>query len=73
MHIDTLQTLGFDRSTRVTGKRTYTVRIGCSQCEPAIINGHASHEHGCPNITHECNGCTEIIPLRQHYCKDCAL
>lgn len=32
---------GFDRSV---GRR-----IGCSQCCPMAVNGHAIHEAGCPN------------------------
>lgn len=26
------------------------VRVRCSQCQALVINGHATHEHGCPNI-----------------------
>jgi len=65
-----LRARGFDLSEHIPFTRQYRVR--CSQCEACVINGIACHEHGCPNATHECNGCNEIIPQRQRYCQDCA-
>lgn len=37
---------GFDQSYIVRGGM---IRIKCSQCEAAVINGIGTHEHGCPN------------------------
>ena len=62
--------LGFDRSKRT--KIGGPVHVGCSQCEAMVINGHPTHETGCPNATHECRGCNAQIPMRQRYCEDCA-
>jgi hypothetical protein len=66
--LDLFVALGFDSSELAKG----FVRVRCSQCESLVINGIATHEHGCPNATHECNGCNELIPMRQRYCQDCA-
>ena len=41
-----IDVLGFDR-TVYRPFRGY--RIGCSQCEPLVINGYPTHETGCPN------------------------
>jgi hypothetical protein len=46
--------------------------VTCDQCHAVIINGIPCHEAGCPNAMHECNGCHELIPMRQRYCTDCA-
>lgn len=46
-------------------------RISCDQCAAVVINNIPCHEHGCPNAMHECNGCNELIPMRQKYCPDC--
>lgn len=62
-----LHALGFDLST-ATMKGA---RIACSQCAALAINGTPTHEHGCPNAVHECNGCNALIPARQRYCGDC--
>jgi hypothetical protein len=40
-----LRRLGFDQSTYSKG----SWRVRCSQCEALVINGHPTHEHGCPN------------------------
>jgi hypothetical protein len=66
--LDHFVALGFDNSELAKG----FVRVRCSQCEMLAINGTATHEHGCPNATHECNGCSVVIPMRQRYCQDCA-
>lgn len=47
------------------------IRIGCSQCSAAIIQGVACHETGCPNQNHECKGCESIVPRGIRYCEDC--
>jgi hypothetical protein len=52
-------------------QRSPTGRLHCDQCEAVSINGLACHETGCPNAKHECNGCTNLIPVRQRYCEDC--
>lgn len=35
------------------------IDVACSSCEALVINGHACHEHGCPNIREvtECPEC----------------
>lgn len=45
MKLRDLKKQGFDLSKRA-GRYN---RVGCSQCVPAVINGVATHEHGCPN------------------------
>jgi hypothetical protein len=60
---------GFDFSTAIPFKTAWHVR--CSQCEALCINGVATHETGCPNATHECRGCNEILPMRVEWCEDC--
>lgn len=74
--LNSLYLLGFDRSepfgkrwAAANGQVGFVVR--CSQCESAVINGTPTHETGCPNATHECNGCNVLIPARQRYCEDC--
>jgi hypothetical protein len=62
---------GFDKSSKVRGSIPPRFRVGCSQCEALVINGVPTHEHGCPNATHECKGCNAIVPHRQTYCEDC--
>lgn len=62
-----LKARGFDKSRR-SGKH---YRIACSQCEALAINGVATHEHGCPNATHECKGCNALVSVRVTYCSDC--
>ena len=37
---------GFDKSIAVEHEH---VRVVCSQCQALVINGVATHEHGCPN------------------------
>lgn len=64
-----LQARGFDQSR--TGSHG-EVHVRCSQCEALVVNGTPTHERGCPNATHECRGCNQIIPRRQQYCEDCA-
>ena len=53
MLLDSLITRGFDQSYREErddcGRFTRAVRVRCSQCEAAVINGLACHETGCPN------------------------
>ena len=67
-HLNRLLAGGFDESW---GTRN-GARAACSQCQALVINGTATHEHGCINAVHECNGCNELIPARQSYCQDCA-
>lgn len=62
-------TLGFDESYHIAFTRTY--KIQCGQCEALVINGIPTHEHGCSNATHECNGCYARIPTNQRYCEEC--
>ena len=64
-----LAALGFDSCTR--GDFPRLIRIGCSQCAALAINGVATHERGCPNAMHECNGCSAIVPANVRYCGDC--
>jgi hypothetical protein len=69
MKLATLFALGFDESAHVPFTKQFKVR--CSQCEALVINGVPCHETGCPHATHECAGCSNIIPERQKYCEDC--
>ena len=62
-------TLGFDQSKRVPFTKQY--RIRCSCCEALVINNTPTHERGCPNAMHECDGCNTIIPQGAKYCTDC--
>lgn len=41
-----LKRRGFDQSTR-SGKY---LTPKCSQCQALVIQGVATHEHGCPNL-----------------------
>jgi len=68
-HLAVLITQGFDDSYLTEHN---AVRIACSQCEALVINGVATHEHGCPNRTHECLKCMTPIPIRQRLCESCA-
>src|SRR5262245_16144038 len=53
--LDSLRAAGFDLSNATS---TRGVRVRCSQCEAAVINGIAAHEHGCPNgRSVECGEC----------------
>lgn len=45
---DQLRREGFDKCW-VTDDWPSSIHVGCSQCEPAVINGVATHEHSCPN------------------------
>jgi len=47
------------------------VQIRCSQCASCVVNGVPLHEHGCPNATRECHGCSARVPVRRKYCDDC--
>ncbi len=40
---------GFDATVYLDVYDTRYIRPRCSQCEAAVINGVACHEHGCPN------------------------
>ena len=48
-----LKARGFDRSVRSRPG----VTVQCSQCEALVINGHATHERGCPNVVPTCREC----------------
>ena len=69
-HIAQLERLGFNVDTLRGSKY---MRITCDSCAALVINGTATHEHGCPNSKHECAGCYEIVPARVKYCAECAL
>lgn len=60
---DWLKARGFDKCSGTD--------VGCSQCDVIVVNGMALHEIGCPNATHQCNGCWAQIPRNQRYCADC--
>jgi hypothetical protein len=64
-----METYGFDTSER----RGNQIRVGCSQCQPSVINGVPCHERNCPNEVHECRGCNALISMHQSYCEDCCL
>jgi len=81
VRLESLRTRGFDLSYVLPASRkqrqfrtgSTTVQVRCSQCEALVINGIAAHETGCPNVTHECKGCNEVLPGRRfpEYCEDC--
>lgn len=58
--IEMLHAEGFDLSRAVRFERAAIVR--CSQCEALVINGHPSHERGCPNQRIECRECGSMVP-----------
>lgn len=64
-----LQALGFDNSKVVPFTSHW--RVSCSQCEAVVINGTPTHETGCPNAVHECDGCNALVPVNVRYCEDC--
>lgn len=70
MTLATLRAYGFDLSAQIPFTKQYSVR--CSSCDALVIQGTATHETGCPNAVHECNGCSELIPARQRYCESCS-
>lgn len=67
--VDQLLRAGFDLTAIAPGNY---VRPRCSQCEVAVLNGVACHEHGCPNATRECVECGTVIPRHEQRCDDCA-
>jgi hypothetical protein len=70
--LENLIHLGFDNTEPVDKWGTSgAFSVGCSQCQALVINGVATHEHGCPNAMHECKGCDALIPMRREYCEDC--
>lgn len=68
--LDELHARGFDGAAHTFG-RPNLISVSCSQCQALVINGIATHEHGCPNATHECKGCNSLVPSRVTYCEDC--
>ena len=69
--LSTLLALGFDSSyERDDEPGQYKVR--CSQCDALVIQGLPTHERGCPNRTHSCEECGELIPVRRRVCDSCA-
>jgi hypothetical protein len=69
MNLAQLRALGFDESTHMPFTKYF--RPKCSCCEAICINGVPCHETGCPQATHECSGCNELIPTNQKYCESC--
>ena len=57
-----LEARGFDLSHPTPFVRG--VKVTCSQCEALVINGHASHERGCPNVVPVCRECGSLDPER---------
>lgn len=69
MNLETLRQRGFDRSSHIPSTKQYRVR--CSACEALVVNGCPCHETGCDRATHECAGCSEVIPSQRRYCEAC--
>lgn len=44
-----LRQRGFDKSFVTNPGWGGGVTVRCSQCEALVVNGTATHEHGCPN------------------------
>ena len=61
---------GFDGSAYTFGHRNL-ISVACTQCQALVINGTATHEHGCANARHECKGCNELVPMNTSYCNEC--
>ena len=40
-------------------------RVRCEQCAALSINGHPSHERGCPNEPFECRECGVMLAARE--------
>lgn len=53
--LDVLESRGFDNSYETENG----VRVACSQCDALTINGHATHETGCPNQPVPCRECED--------------
>ena len=71
--LQALEARGFDASEPFGGRwNMQSIAVRCSACDARVINGTACHETGCPHAVHECNGCNELIPVRQKYCEECA-
>ncbi len=66
-----LEAQGFDTSTPTRTYSGHGARVACSQCQAAVINGVACHEHGCPHQTYECKGCGNTVARRGAYCEEC--
>lgn len=71
MSLEQLKELGFDRSSSAFGRDNLMVVV-CSQCQAMVINGHPTHERGCPNQTHECEECGALIKRGLRLCESCA-
>lgn len=67
--IEQLQTLGFDQSW-ITDHDD--IRVACSQCQAACINGIPCHETGCINTPHKCRECGTMHATRQEAVQCCA-
>lgn len=65
-----IHALGFDESVREPFNSSIKVR--CSCCSAAVINGTPCHERGCPNQVNECQGCNALVPRNVRYCEDCS-
>ena len=61
--------LGFNATVHIPFTSQYRVR--CDRCEALVVNGTPTHERGCPNATHECNGCNARVSMNMRYCYDC--
>ncbi len=70
LNLPNLRLLGFNDSEHIPFTKKYKVR--CHSCEVVVINGVPCHETGCSEAKHECEGCYEIIPVRQRWCENCA-
>lgn len=73
MTIRQIRSLGFVGSYRTRDG----IAVRCDSCEALVINGHPTHERGCPNAprvnpAHECAGCNTFIPATFKYCAGCA-
>lgn len=68
--LNDLHARGFDASAHTFG-RSNLISVACSQCQALVINGTPTHERGCPNAMHECDGCDALVPANVRYCEDC--
>lgn len=70
--LDEVIRLGFDCSEIDARDGQSVLRVRCSQCQAATVNGIPCHEHGCPNQTRECEECEAPIKRGLRLCESCA-
>lgn len=70
--LDEVIMLGFDLSEIDADDGQSVLRVRCSQCQAATVNGITCHEHGCPNQKSECRECGGVCEKHERLCESCA-